>query len=62
MKNEAHKFYEDLMAAVCDFCHRPYIETDQEALDAFCEEICPVNKIVRNYLRLDAETEAQSSE
>ena len=61
MENKACKFYEDLMVAVCDLCHRPYVETDQEALDTFCEESCPVNKIIRSYLQLDAETEAPSS-
>ena len=62
MKVEAFKFYEDLMAVVCDLCHRPYVETDQEVLDAFCEESCQVNKILRSYLHLDTETEAQRGE
>ena len=58
MKNDACKFYEDLMTAVCDLCHRPYVETDQEALDMFCEESCPVNKIIREYLCMNTGTEA----
>lgn len=55
MKNKACEFYDDLMTAVCDLCHRPYVETDQEALDAFCEEDCPVNQIMKEYLRQNTE-------
>lgn len=62
MRDEAYNFYDDLMTAVCELCHRPYVETDQEALDDYCEECCPVNKILKERIRLDTEKEANRSE
>lgn len=36
---------EKIMTKVCEICHWPYVETDQEALDARCEG-CPVEQAV----------------
>lgn len=38
--------YENIMTAVCDLCHYPYVETDQEALEERCE-VCPVEKLLK---------------
>jgi hypothetical protein len=38
--------FEAIMEAVCSICHHPYVETEQEALDAVCEN-CPVECKIR---------------
>lgn len=38
--------FEAIMEAVCDVCHRPYVETDQDAMDTICEN-CPAEKKIR---------------
>lgn len=38
--------FEAIMEAVCGLCHWPYVLTDQEALDAVCEN-CPAEKKIR---------------
>lgn len=41
---------EKIMTAVCEICHWPYAETDQEALDARCE-CCLVEQAVVTQLK-----------
>lgn len=41
---------ESRMVKVCEICHWPYVETDQEALDARCVD-CPVEKAVEAQLK-----------
>lgn len=40
------KTFETVMAAVCDICHWPYAETDQEALENRCVN-CPAERAIR---------------
>lgn len=37
---------ETIMTVVCDLCHFPYVETDQEELDLRCES-CPVERALK---------------
>lgn len=37
---------ERIMERICDLCHHPYVETDQEALDEICST-CPVEAEIR---------------
>lgn len=41
--------FESIMETVCSICHRPYVETDQEELDAVCAD-CPVEKKLREVM------------
>ena len=38
--------FEAIMEAVCDRCHWPYVETDQDALDKRCA-VCPVERLLK---------------
>lgn len=40
------KIIETVMTAVCELCHWPYAETDQDALDARCA-VCPVERMLK---------------
>lgn len=40
---------ETVMEQACTLCHRPYVETDQQALDDLCAS-CPVEKALRQVL------------
>ena len=40
------KAVETVMAAVCDICHWPYVETNQEILEERCA-VCPVERILK---------------
>ena len=41
---------EALMELICDRCHYPYVEEDQEAMDATCE-ICPIEERIREFVK-----------
>lgn len=41
--------FEAIMEAVCDMCHWPFVETEQDALDARCKD-CPAEKKVRELM------------
>ena len=38
--------FEAIMEAVCEVCHWPYAMSDQEELDALCDN-CPVERILK---------------
>ena len=40
------KTIETIMTAVCDLCHWPYVEENQDALDRRCAN-CPVESVIR---------------
>lgn len=40
---------DQLLAAICDSCHKPFVASDQEALDKQCEA-CPVIALAKRAL------------
>jgi hypothetical protein len=41
---------ERIMERICDLCHHPYVETDQEALDEICN-LCTLEAEIRALVR-----------